>query len=65
MAEEMKESTRIFAEKQCAENRARMEREASGDYGLPIHIVGSYEEEPIPVDMVKYGKYFHTEKENG
>lgn len=35
----MKDSTRIFMEKQCAKNRARMEREAKGDYGQPIHIV--------------------------
>ena len=35
----MKESTRLFIEKQCAENRARMEREARGDYGQVIHIV--------------------------
>lgn len=35
----MKESTRIFMEKQLAENCARVAREARGDYGQPIHIV--------------------------
>jgi hypothetical protein len=49
MTEKMKESTRIFAEKQCTENRARMAREANGDYGIPIHIVSSYNEPSIPM----------------
>ena len=35
----MKESTMAFALRQCAENRARIAREAKGDYGTPIHIV--------------------------
>lgn len=35
----MKPSTLAFAENQCAANRARMRREANGDYGTPIHIV--------------------------
>lgn len=37
----MRESTRLFMEKRCAENRVRMAREAKGDYGPPIHIVSS------------------------
>lgn len=41
----MKESTRLFMEKQCAKNRARIEREAKGDYGQPIHIVFESTEE--------------------
>lgn len=41
----MKESTRKFAEKQCAQNRARIEREARGDYGQPIRIVMNSTEE--------------------
>lgn len=35
----MKESTRIFMEKRCAENRVRMEREAKGYSCPPIYIV--------------------------
>ena len=46
----MKESTRIFAENQCAKNRARIEREKKGDYGIPIHIVVSYNEPEIPME---------------
>lgn len=53
MTEEMKESTRIFAEKQCAKNRARIEREKKGDYGMPIHIVASYDEPEIPMEKRK------------
>lgn len=39
----MKESTKKFAEQQCALNRARIERESRGDYGQPLQItaVGS------------------------
>ena len=50
MAEEMKESTRIFVEKRCAKSRARIEREKKGDYGIPIHIVASYDEPKIPME---------------
>ena len=35
----MKASTMLFAEKRCAENRARMKRESRGDFGQPVHIV--------------------------
>ncbi|KKK68752.1 hypothetical protein LCGC14_2940910 [marine sediment metagenome] len=35
----MKPSTLAFMKKQPAKNKARMEREARGDYGIPIFIV--------------------------
>ena len=35
----MKQSTWEFALAQCKRNGERMEREAKGDYGQPIHIV--------------------------
>ncbi len=41
----MKKHTFEFAEKICAENKVRMEREAKGDYGQPIHLVFESDEE--------------------
>ena len=35
----MRPSTLAFAEKRCAENRERIEREAKGDYGVPILLI--------------------------
>ena len=53
----MKESTRLFAEKQCVENKARMEREAKGNYGMQLHIVASYDDPVIPIrEIHKNGK---------
>lgn len=45
----LKPSTRAFIKKQLIKNKARMKREARGDYGIPIYIVGSYNQPVIPV----------------
>ncbi len=50
----VKESTRIFAEKRCAENRARMKREANGDYGQPVMIVSK----STPETKANFEKWF-------
>ena len=55
----MKESTRNFAEQQCARNRERMERESRGDYGQPIHIVAESTEET----KANFKKWFHGKNE--
>ena len=55
----MKESTRIFMEKRYAENAARMAREAKGDYGQPIHIVG----ESTPETRRNYERFFRCSEE--
>lgn len=49
----MKPSTKVFMEKQLAKNKIRMNREAHGNYGTPIHIVASYNDPIIPMDDIR------------
>ena len=59
--EDMKTSTRIFAEKRCSENAARMEREERGDYSPFIHLVTESTEEA----RRNFRKYFGMEPKGG